>query len=268
MDSVGKTVVGKSVGRTRFVPSVVEPTELTVRPVSARSGQEIGNRARLVVAEDHTTVDQTLVHEAAAWITAKIAVTLRRGAEEVGEYVLDRFFGADPMLSKSKNPYKNASLRALAQKCGTPELPISRTWLTNAVGVAVMIRRLPETARAFKELPPSYQESLLPLRDPNKVEKAANEVAARELSYRELRRFVAEERARVPKADSRGRPPMPVIVKTLGRGFKVFSFEGNKRAFSKADVDELDEEQRKAALASALTLIERLKDLVGKLKRA
>jgi len=258
--------VGRSPGRAHILPSVVEPAALSVRPGSAKLGQEIVKRDRHVLDEAHATVDHKLVDEAATWITAKIAVTLRLGAQAVGEYVLDRFFGTDPGLVQSRNPYKNASLRALAKKCGTPELPISRTWLTNAVGVAAMIRRLPSTARAFKELPPSYQESLLPLRDPNEVERMANEVASRDLTYRELRRVVAEERAKIPRKDSRGRPPTPVIIKFLGKLLKGFPSDRNRPAFTKADMEELDEDQRKFAVNSARLLQERLHDLVRKLR--
>jgi len=70
-------------------------------------------------------------------------------------------FGNDPTLARSRNPHKNASFRALAEKCGTPDLPISKSWLNNAAGVASMLRQLPETAKAFKELLPSYQTARL-----------------------------------------------------------------------------------------------------------
>ena len=56
-----------------------------------------------------------LVDEAVAWIRAKIATTGRRGAVDVGEYVLNTFFGGDPELAKSKNPRKAASYRHLAR---------------------------------------------------------------------------------------------------------------------------------------------------------
>jgi len=126
-------------------------------------------------------------------------------------------FGNDPTLARSRNPHKNASFRALAEKCGTPELPVSKSWLDNAVGVALMLRQLPETAKVFKELLPSYQTALLPLRNP-------------------------------------------------GRD-KLFTLEGGKRSFTKADVEELDDEQRKKAIESAEGLIEKRRDLLGSLKK-
>ena len=269
MEAMRKSVAARSRDSRQFVPSIVRPTELAGRPDSSNLDLEKPSKTGHSVAAEKlrgTLVDKKLVDEAVGWIGAKVAATLRRGAEDVGNYVLDKFFGGDPELAKSKNPQKNASYRALTDRCGTSELPVSRTWLGNAVGVAVMLRRLPETARAFRQLPPSYQETLLPLRDPARIEEVADKVSTKDLSYRELRKVVAEERAKIPGVDSRGRPPTPVIAKTVNRALKLFSFEGNKRVFSKADVDALDEQERKRALKCAEGMIEQLKDLVRKLR--
>ena len=56
-----------------------------------------------------TIIDRKLVDEAATWITAELAATLNLGAQEVGEYVLDKFFHGDPEFAKSRNPHKNGS---------------------------------------------------------------------------------------------------------------------------------------------------------------
>jgi len=237
------------------------------RSPSARPASLIG-RAEGVVKADLMGGDAELVEEAAAWIRGKVAETLKRGAEEIGGYLLDRFFHGDVEVVKSRNPHKNASFRALVEKCGTSDLPVSKTWLNNAVGIATMVRQLPQTATAFKQLPPSFQETLLPLGDPTKVEKVARQAVTKELSFRDLRDVVAEERAKIPKDDSKGRPRTPVIVKTLNRSLRVLTLEGGKRSFTKADVEELDEEQKKNARESVEFLMEKLKDLVAKLKKA
>ena len=213
-------------------------------------------------------VDRGSIDEAAAWISAKVAATIKLGAQEVGEYVLEKFFRNDPELAKSRNPHKNASFRALAAKCGTPQLPISKSWLHNAVGVALMLRQLPETAKTFKELLPSYQDALLPLKDPAIIDKVAKHAVTKELSLRELRQAVADERSKMPKDQSQGRPPAPIVMKTLGHALKLFAFEGGKGSFTKADVEALDDEQRKDAIESTQDLIEKLEDLLGKLKKA
>ena len=248
---------------------ITQPHELSERSDSSVDGRNGARRSGQHAKLEKATlvvVDRALVDEAAAWITARVAATLKLGAREVGEYILDRFFRNDPALAKSRSPHKNASFRLLAEKCGTPELPISKTWLNNAVGVALMTRQLPATATAFKELPPSYQETLLPLRDPTKVEKLAKLALSRELSFRELRQSVAEERSKLPKARSKGRPASPIVIKVLRESLRRFVLPGGKRSFSKADVEDLDEQQRKDALQAAETIIDKLKDLVSKLK--
>ncbi len=259
-----------------LVRAVVRPLELSERSDSPgpsvqgdkRPGRKTPPAGDVVKlrAVPVAAVDQGLVAEAATWITAKVAATLKNGAQEVGEYLLEKFFANDQGLAKAKNPHKSASFRALAEKCGTPALPISKTWLNNAVNVALIIRRLPEHSAVFKALPSSYQEALLPLGDPVKVERLAKHAMARELSFRELRQAVFEERAKLPKGESRGRPRMPMVVTTLASSLKLFTFPGGKRLFTKADVEELDDEQRKDALESAERIIEKLRDLVGKLK--
>jgi hypothetical protein len=277
MESAEKHTSMKGKELRGLMPHGLPPHELSERPDSSNLLRGDRRKARQVLsvgkpaAEDKASLvvlDEKAVDKAAKWISAKVAATLKLGAQEVGEYVLDTFFGGDPNLAKSKNPFKHASFRALAEKCGTPELPVSKTWLSNAVGVALMIRQLPETAKAFRELPPSYQETLLPLGDPTTVEKVAKEAVAKDLSFRELRHAVAAQRTKMPKDDSRkGRSPTPVIVKTLTRSLKLFTLEGGKRSFTKAQIEELDDEQRKDAIASAEGLIEKLKDLVSKLSK-
>jgi len=215
---------------------------------------------------DDAPLDEKLVEQAVTFIRKTLAETLYKGATTVGDYVLESFFDNDPARVRSKNPQKNASFRSLAEKCGTADLPISKSWLHNAVGVAVMRRLLPEGSTAFKQLPPSHQATLLPLREPAKVEKLATRAVDKKLSMRDLREIVDGEVAKAKEGETRGRRPTPVILKTLNRSLKIFTLEGGKRSFTKAMVEELDEEQTKNALKSAQGLMDRLKDLVEKLK--
>jgi hypothetical protein len=219
------------------------------------------------VKAELVTVDKKLVDEAAAWIRDKAMETAKKATVEVGEYIIKKFFDNDVEALKSKNPTKSASFRALAEKCGTADFPFSKTWLNNAVGVALMYRALPAEKAAFKELGPSVQALLLPLKIPEKVEKVADLALNDHLSFREVRKAVEKEQSRKAK-DDRGRPRKPLIVKTLDRSLRLFAFEGGKRSFTKSDVDELEEAERKLAIQSAEALVEKLKALVGKLKSA
>jgi len=212
-------------------------------------------------------VDKKLVDEAVVWIRDTALANIKKTFGEVGEYVIQKFFQDDIELAKSKNPSKTASFRALVDRCGTLDFPVSKTWLNNAVGVAMMNRLLPQSTAAFKQLSPSAQETLLPLRDPARVEKVAEKAIEGEFTILQVRKAVRRERTRMPR-DPRGRHPTPVITRTLNRSVKAFAFEGGKLSFTKADVEALDKDQRKDAVKSAKALIEKLEGLVSKLEKS
>jgi hypothetical protein len=276
METSGSTGVINTPAPKRFLPSIVAPLELSRRPDKHRKSHLLVRAGRVNAASlaltsalpspDLVGIDRKRVDEAAAWIRAKIAATLRQGAEDVGEYVLDTFFSGDPELAKAKNPHKNVSYRALAEKCGTSELPVSKTWLNNAVGIAVILRRLSGSANAFRVLPPSFQEALLPLRDPGRVEKVAAQAAEKELSFRELRKFVSEERSRQPRFDHRGRPPIPPIIKTLNRSLTLLGIGRRKGGISRSEIRALNDRQKWTARHSAERLIRKLRGIVHELR--
>jgi hypothetical protein len=212
-------------------------------------------------------MDSNPIHEAAAWISAKVASTLRKGAEEVGQYVLDRFFGSRADLAKARNPHKSASYRALAAKCGTADLPVSKTWLNNAVGIAIMVRNLPENAKAFRALPPSFQQTLLPIRDPDAVEMLANHAATSELTCRQLREIVADRLAQTPKTKGRGRPRTPAILKKLGRSATILGSREGTSWFTEVQIGEMDAQQKQIALRRGKEIIEGVKELMNTLRK-
>ncbi len=221
-------------------------------------------KTELVVAK----IDEKLVDEAVGKIKSILDDTVAKGALSVGEYVLKTFFDDDLEQVRSRDAKKAASFRALAERCGTAELPISKSWLHAAVSVVAMRRDLPQ-AENFKALPPSHQTALLPLREkPDTAEKLAQRAINKNLSVRDLRVAVSEEvaKARDDDAPPRGRPRTPTVVRTLDRTAALFDLAGGRRAFTKAEVSELDDEQARAALKTAKTLLTRLEDLIGKLE--
>lgn len=221
-----------------------------------------------VIPADDEQADEKLVEEAVVWIREKVESTVHKGATEIGMYVLEKFFGGDPERVRSKNPYKNASFSGLIGRCETVEFPIAKSTLHNAVALAMMRQLIPGKGAAFPQLPPSHQTALLPLRDPAKVEKLAQRANTKALSVRELRALVTEEVARAPKdADGRGRPPKPLIVKTLDRSLKLFTLESGRRSFTNAHVKDLSDDQKKHALKAASDLVTSLNQLIEKLKQ-
>jgi hypothetical protein len=210
-------------------------------------------------------VDEKLVADAAKHIKKTLEETVIRGTVEVGSYLFEKFFDNDVERVRSHNPQKNASFRTLAEKCGTPELPVSKTWLSNAVGVAVICKVLPDSA-AYKQLPPSHQTVLLPLREPKLVEAMAERVVKQELTVSKLRPLV-QQKVAANKEEGRGRPPTPVIVKTLNRTLKLFTLESGRKSFTKRQVSELSEDDAKKARKTAEALVESLKKLLAELPK-
>ena len=220
--------------------------------------------SKLAKVEDEVA-DEKLVQESVKHIRKVLEETVIKGATEVGNYLFEKFFDSDVERVRSHDPQKNASFRLLAEKCGTPDLPVSKTWLSNAVGVAVMCKGLPSGA-SYRQLPPSHQTVLLPLREPKRVEVIAERAVNKEFSVRDLRDVVQKEVAK-NKDEGRGRPPKPLIVKTLDRSLKLFTLESGRKSFSKKDVRDLSAEDATHARDTALELMASLKKLLAELPK-
>lgn len=156
------------------------------------------------------TLDDDVVHDLCAFIRDEVGRT-DAALERIGERLLSDFWGGDLTLYEARGPRKHAGLRALAKRADTAVLPISKTALSNAIGIAVVVRTLPADS-AFRTLPSSHKVELLPLRDPALIERVARDCAADPaFTVRELRAAVREM-----KPNGRGRPPMPPFLKAVG----------------------------------------------------
>jgi hypothetical protein len=118
--------------------------------------ESAGDKEFVVVDEAEEIVDKRLVDETVGWIREKIEATVHKGALERGEYVFDKFFDREPARVASKDARKKASFRALVERCDSVDLPISKSTLNNAVGVAV-VRELVPSGSPFLQLPASHQ---------------------------------------------------------------------------------------------------------------
>ncbi len=222
-----------------------------------------------LVGEIEAPVDERLVNATVTFIRKTLEETTRKGMLEVGAYLLKEFYDDNLEEVQSRNPKKRASVRRLGERCGTFELPVSKTWLNDALRLAMMTKALPATA-AFKRLPQSHQVALLPLRKPERAETVAKRVVDRvvekEFSVRELRGIVHDEV--VKNKGDLGRPNKPRIVKALDHSIRVFTLEaGKRRSFTKAEVADLSEEQADQARAQAEKLTKTLKELIDALKK-
>lgn len=221
------------------------------------------NQMEKVLAVAEGSIDQEMVEESVRHIRTVLALTVYKGAMEIGDYVLDRFFDGDVRLVGSKNPRKSASFRSLVERCGTADLPISKTWLHSAVGIAVVRRSLP-SATAFKELTPTHQSILLVLRNPDRIETLAQRAVSEKLTVRALRAVVKEQLAMRPTdsapAESRKKSILEVLREVLDK------FIVNRKAFAMAEIEQLPCAAADGALEVGRELINRLSELVEKLE--
>ncbi|MBI2378723.1 MAG: hypothetical protein HYV07_32310 [Deltaproteobacteria bacterium] len=184
----------------------------------------------------------------------------------IGEYVLEHFFANDVELVRSRDTNKSASIRALVARCDTAELPLSKSSLHNAVSVAAMNHQLSDGGTAFKQLSPSHQVTLLPLRDPKRVERIAERAIRKELSVRALSHVVVEEVSRNEDRETKPEKSRSEVVTKLAAASKALAFDG-RRGFTKALVGELTEDQAAKALVDAQALVARLNELITKLEQ-
>lgn len=221
------------------------------------------NQTEKVLADAEGGIDREMVEESVRHIRTVLAITVYKGAMEIGDYVLDRFFDGDVRLVGSKNPRKSASFRSLVERCGTSDLPISKTWLHSAVGIAVVRRSLP-SATAFRELTPTHQSILLVLRNPELIETLAQRAVSEKLTVRELRAVVREQVAMrstdSPPAESRKRSVLEVLQEVLDKLIV------NRKAFAMAEIEQLPCVAADSALEVARELSIRLSELVEKLE--
>jgi hypothetical protein len=100
--------------RKRVVPRkiVTETEDRPSRAVVARTEPKIIPS----VVRRPAVVDRGLVNDAVKFINEKANETMYRGSEEIGAYLLKKFFHDDIKLASSRRPHKSASYTALCQR--------------------------------------------------------------------------------------------------------------------------------------------------------
>jgi hypothetical protein len=181
--------------------------------------------------------------------------------DEIGTYVLEAFYENDIALYRSQSPSKHVSLRMLVERCGTIDLPISATFLSTSIRMAVVARALPRDA-SFSRLPVSHRVELLRL-PPDEIEPFAADALRARLPVRELRTkvrtlLVASRGARRRRDAS----PLVRISKSLVRALEG----GESVGFDVADVARLSTAERaslREAAHRAKEILSRLSELVA-----
>jgi hypothetical protein len=95
-------------------PKVASPKpKMAPSPVSSPA---VVDRSPAVVGKSPAGVDRSLVNEAVKFINEKANETMYRGSQEIGAYLLKKFFHDDIKLASSRRPHKSASYTALCQR--------------------------------------------------------------------------------------------------------------------------------------------------------
>jgi len=202
-----------------------------------------------------------LVEEAVVHIQSVLSRTLSRGMMDIGMYILETFYQGNPALVASSNPQKHASLRLLVQRCESISLPVSRTFLSNAIRMAAVSKALPRDAK-FLRLPASHRVELLRMRDPERIEQLAVRCLEAGLSVPKLRLVVQQDVARFRLRSGRGRRRKPALIRALDTCVQLLK-EGDtdRLAFHRAELAELSLDERVRAKRAYEQLQKRLDEL-------
>jgi hypothetical protein len=146
-------------------------------------------------------------------------------------------------------------------RCESIDLPVSRTFLLNALRLAAGGRQLPRSS-TFAQLPPSHRVELLRVKVPEKREKLASRAMQAKLSVQKLRTLVDKAEQRDEEHPGRGRLPSPAALKAIEGCLRLLrDEETGKLLFSRHDIAQMTEEQRARAEAASKVLEKRVADL-------
>ena len=204
--------------------------------------------------------DHALVAKASEDLRALIKGSVDKGIEDAGELLLARFFGGDHKLYGGKNP-ESPSLNLLLKRCGKSKLHVSRTFIGNALRLAVFKQCVPEGS-AFQKLSPSHRIELLCLGDPHDqqvidlVEAIAEESLAGDYSVRQLRLEVNATRG----VGKRKKPADRAIDSCVNT---MTDRESGALAFAPADLEGMTAEQLDHVESQARVLEQRAKELAA-----
>lgn len=205
-------------------------------------------------------LDTALVDHAVDDIKKMMSRTGVQGLSEVGQYLLNEFYGGNVEAYRSTDPGKHASLRELQARCETLDLPVSRSFLARAMGVAVLELSL-RPGSQFLQLPASHRVELLGVRDPVEVERLAGIAVDGKLSVHKLRALVRREVKR--SSSTRGPKPVPAVVRLLRQVHRSIR-SSNGQVLSESA--ELTGEQRAEACLLLAEVVRWLRELAALLE--
>ena len=194
-------------------------------------------------------VDERLLDEVVDYVNRRYAARGLELARELGEYLVDAFFGGDPDAFADEGTH--ASWRALAQRDDLA-VPHTRLWYSVAI-----LRQLRELGPIGESLGVSHHRRLLGVRDVDAKKALAKRAARERLTVQQLDRAVAAHYRRQSTPKRRGRPRLPGWVKALRRLPKLVEPLGDGVP-SAEDVDDLGARRMREILENLEEPLERL----------
>ena len=191
-------------------------------------------------------VDNELVSAAVAEINAAWHAGYLTSASQVGELVLNRFFGGDPANARSRRR-KHASFKELAKH---PDLQLGATTLWYCVQVYEQIPQLGE--ELAERLSLAHHRLLTHIQDMEQRRVLALRAADEGLTVRQLNDEIALARGGAPRA---GRPPELPATKTINR---VKNAIAALNEVNQSTLGALDAPKRELALTDARQFVEQV----------
>jgi hypothetical protein len=136
-------------------------------------------------------VDTTLVDAAVKFVNEKANETLYKGSEEIGAYILEKFFDNDINKATSKNPRKPESYRAL---CAHPELVLKPEALSVMVRVAAQEKFFLDKKLDIQKLSYSQKAELVKLGNDKAKLKLVRNIIVNPVSVRKLQERINKMR--------------------------------------------------------------------------
>jgi hypothetical protein len=200
-------------------------------------------------------VDKALVNDAVSFINEKANETLYRGSEEIGAYLLERFFGNDIAVASSRKPHKSASYAAL---CRREDLAVHPATLSLMVRVAAQETFFKD--KNFNSAGLSYTHKAELVKLPNTAEKIR--LAKKALKSTFTSRLLSEEVKKTrEKSGAKGKVVSSVIEKYMTDPVRLFGNSRRNDFLSNADnLKKMRRETRQKLQERALEMVEKTKE--------
>lgn len=159
----------------------------------------------LVVAASDQQLDEAVAHINHLYVAKGLET-----ARDIGEYVLNTFFGGDSAAFQTRGN-GHETFRKLAEH---PGLQVSYSFIYNSVAVFEQLKALP--ADIASALPLSHHKILLPVKDQERKVELARLAVEGNLPKAKFAEVVSKQRKASAEGAARGRPALPAFVKVLG----------------------------------------------------